>query len=297
MEENNKYEIGFIGAGKAGVTLGSYFVNRGLSVKGYVSRTKLSALHASALTQSHAYDTMQELLEACNVVFITTPDSDIASVYEEMLPFGIRDKLIIHTSGSLSSDIFRDSKQYHAFGYSLHPMYAFSKKDGSFEQLEQAYFTLEGAEEKRFEVKNMLSRLGNPVLFIDTKHKPLYHLANVLASNFVLALISQSLGCLEHCQISGDEALSALMPLIKANIANIEQVGVTAALTGPIERNDLLTVQKHLQVMPKELKGLYQDLSCQLTAIAQAKNQTVNYDPLRAFLIHPDSQNEMPTFC
>ena len=40
--------IGFIGAGRVGFTLGRYFVENGLNVSGYYSRTYEHAVSASA---------------------------------------------------------------------------------------------------------------------------------------------------------------------------------------------------------------------------------------------------------
>ena len=51
---------------------------------------------------------------------------------------------------------------------------------------------------------------------------------------------------LEQCGFTADEALAALEPLAMSNIRRIFAVGPTAALTGPIERNDVSTVKKHI---------------------------------------------------
>jgi len=284
----NRYKIGFIGAGKIGTTLGSYFVSNGTNINGYFSRTKSSADNASALTHSCTYNTIKELVDKCNLIFITTPDSEIEKVWAEISQYDISNKIIIHTSGSLTSEAFSNIKELNAFGYSLHPMYAFSNKDGSFDKLEKVCFTLEGNAEKLSNVEDLIEQMGNTVLLIDTENKPLYHLANVMASNFVLALIYESLLYLQKCNITGDEALAALMPLIKANINNIEKSGIKDALTGPIDRNDILTVKKHLQVIPEGNKGLYRDLSLILTEIAQYKNTQKNYGPLKNILSETD---------
>lgn len=276
----NNINIGFIGAGKVAITLGCYFKSCGACVNGYFSKTKNSAKNASLLTNSNHYFTLERLISDCNFIFITTPDDEILNVWNEILKYNLDQKIIIHTSGAHSSKIFCGIESTKACGFSLHPMYAFSKKDGSFENLDNAFFTLEGSEEKLLQIKEFIENLGNTVFLISDEQKPLYHLANVMASNFVLALISQSVEILSEIGISNDDAVCALMPLIFANISNIKNCGTTSALTGPVERNDICTIKKHLEVASNSQKKLYKDLSKILLDIAKNKNPTRDYTEL-----------------
>ncbi len=50
------------------------------------------------------------------------------------------------------------------------------------------------------------------------------------------------------------------------------RVGTAAALTGPVERADEKTIQKHLNVLPPEEKEIYIRLSEVLTDIAKNGN-------------------------
>lgn len=74
--------IGFIGAGRVGFTLGRYFVENGLNVSGYYSRTYEHAVSASQFTDSKSYKTIDELIAASSIIFITVNDSQIQTVWE-----------------------------------------------------------------------------------------------------------------------------------------------------------------------------------------------------------------------
>ena len=98
-----EYKIGFIGAGKVGVTLGKYFSMHGTKVCGYFSKNSNSAREASEFTASICFRALKDLVNACNLIFITTPDNIIKEVWSEIKEFDLKDKIICHTSGSFSS--------------------------------------------------------------------------------------------------------------------------------------------------------------------------------------------------
>ena len=51
--------------------------------------------------------------------------------------------------------------------------------------------------------------------------------------------------------IPREEAIKALLPLLKGTVNNIERVGIPGCLTGPIARGDVETVRKHIATLDK----------------------------------------------
>lgn len=276
----NNIRIGFIGAGKVGVTLGAYFKNKGFCIVGYISRSLQSSQAAAEITSTQAFSDVRQFVEECDMIFITTPDDQIIKVWKELQQCNINNRIICHTSGSLSSTIFDEIETYGAYGYSIHPMYAFSEISGKITGLDSAYFTVEGNNERTDEVVGFIDKLGNKSLLIDSSKKKLYHLANVLVSNLVLALLSMGDDCMQMCGVSAENAIQALMPLIFANIDNVAKKGCVCSLTGPIERNDIGTIIKHLDVLPQQYSGIYAQLSMILTNLAQQKHPQRDYTML-----------------
>ncbi len=92
--------IGFIGAGKVGCSLGRYFVEHAhetggaeepykrqessLNVKGYYSRSSSSAKDAARFTHSKEYETIRDLTDECDVVFLTVPDGSIQETWQQV---------------------------------------------------------------------------------------------------------------------------------------------------------------------------------------------------------------------
>ncbi|KEH97079.1 hypothetical protein Z962_05070 [Clostridium botulinum C/D str. BKT12695] len=277
-------KIGFIGGGRVGFSLGRYFVEKGLSISGYYSRTYRPAYEASKFTNSNSYEKLSDLIKNSDTIFITTPDDAIHDVWNKMYNCDVKGKIICHTSGSLSSEIFSNINNSGAFGYSIHPMFPFCDKFNDYKKLNTAYFSIEGDTKYLHYLYSVLSSLGNKVFLMKSQNKKLYHLANVTVSNLVLSIID--LGCeyLNKCGISNEDAINAFFPLIESNIKNLKENGVLKAITGPVERGDIGTIKKHMEVIPHEDKEMYKCLSSNLLRLSKIKNPEVNYRELEKYL-------------
>lgn len=126
---------------------------------------------AATFTNTRAFSSLEEIVKNCDVIWITTPDSEIRSVWESIQTLSVRDKIICHFSGSLSSVVFsnRDGKGINAC--SIHPMYAFNQKFTSYQQLKDVLFTMEGDSEAVFAMKFLFEKMGNTVYIISPEQK------------------------------------------------------------------------------------------------------------------------------
>ena len=105
--------IGFIGAGKVGFSLGKYLTERNVRVTGYYSRNPDSSREAADFTNTRQYMNLRHLVEDSDVLFVAIPDSAIAPMWEQLKMLPIQNKIISHFSGSLSSAVFSDIERYH----------------------------------------------------------------------------------------------------------------------------------------------------------------------------------------
>jgi predicted short-subunit dehydrogenase-like oxidoreductase (DUF2520 family) len=277
-------KIGFIGAGKVGFSLGKYFSISNISLSGYYSRSFDSSKQAAEFTYSKAYENIQDFLNDTDIIFITTPDDIVLNVWNEISKFKLDNKFICHCSGSLSSKIFSNLNNSGAFGYSIHPIYAFSDRYNSYKSLNEAFFSIEGNNEHIDVIKNIFITLKNKYIVITADTKPLYHLASVTVSNLVLSLIHAGCEELVSCGIDQEDALKALLPLIENNIKNLSKNGLINALTGPVERGDLNTIRHHMEVVPYEFKDTYRELSINLLKLSEKKHSTRDYSALKQYL-------------
>ena len=73
-------KFGFIGAGKVGFSLGKYLKENNINVIGYYSRKLHSSQEAAFFTDTKHFENLNELVNNSDVIFITTPDSQIEQV-------------------------------------------------------------------------------------------------------------------------------------------------------------------------------------------------------------------------
>ncbi len=279
-------KIGFIGAGKAGCSLSGYLKGSSVTISGFCSKTYAHAKRAADDTLSVAFSDLKQLISISDIIFITTPDSMISKVWEEIRALAadkvqITGKIFCHCSGSRSSLIFEHIQELGAFRCAAHPMRAISSRDTD---LTGTFFTLDGDEEAVSVIGELLKNKGNPVSIIDSACKVKYHMASSAASNLMVALADLAVEALAECGFSSQRALEMLTPLMMGNMENICTKGTAEALTGPVERGDCDTVQKHLSQLSGEDKEIYRLLSGRLVQIARKKNPERNYSVLEHLL-------------
>ncbi len=285
QKEVMQMKTGFIGAGKVGVSLGKYFVMHGLKVTGYYDSEVTAAKDAAEFTKTKQYEQLLSIVEESDVLFLTVPDGRISQVWEQIKSMLIEGRLICHCSGALSAQgAFSGIKQTGAFGCSIHPMFAVSDKYQSHKELTNAYFTMEGEKESIAKAKMLFAVLKNPLKVIDGSQKTKYHCAAAICSNQVLALIWQSISLLMECGFAEKEARELLAPILRGNVSHAAENGVVKSLTGPVERADEKTVEKHISCLSDKDKLLYVLLSKKLVEIAKVKHEDRTYEALEHLL-------------
>ncbi|MGN0491388.1 Rossmann-like and DUF2520 domain-containing protein [Ruminococcus sp.] len=278
--------IGIIGAGKVGVSVGRYLKDNNIQISGFYDINSDNAAFAAQFTQTDCFSDLEELVKVSDTLFITTPDNVIGSVWDCIIKnnMSVQNKIVCHFSGALSSDVFTDSQSTGAGVCSIHPMLAFSDKLTSYRIPANTFFAVEGDETAVSAVKSLFESLGNTVCRIDRSKKPLYHTAASVLSNELVALLDMGYSLLEQCGFSRDDAVKATQNLVSGNVKSVLENGCVNALTGPVERNDLQTVKKHVNSLEGEDRQIYILLAKRLVKIAKAKNEDRDYLKLTELL-------------
>lgn len=281
-------KAGLIGAGRVGFSLGKYLKESGVPVAGYCDRIPACAVEAAAFTDTVCYPAPDALVQASDILFLTTQDAAIGEAWESIRHLPLRGKVICHCSGSMTSDVFEGIDETGAHGCSLHPMLAFSDKYSSWQQLAGAFFTAEGDPDAVRCVKGIFEPLGNRVCPMEAEKKVKYHAAASILSNQVVAVLNAGYGLLMECGFSEEEARMASGRLVRGNMEHVIGQGPVAALTGPIERGDLTTVKKHLDCLDGTDKEMYRVLGQKLVEIAKKKNPERDYAEMEKLLLQEE---------
>ena len=278
--------IGIIGAGKVGVSVGRYLKDNNIQIAGFYDIDCDNAAFAAQFTNTDCFSDLEKLVIMSDTLFITTPDNVIGSVWDCIIKnnMSVQNKIVCHFSGALSSDVFTDSQSTGASVCSIHPMLAFSDKLTSYRIPANTFFAVEGDETAVSAMKSLFESPGNTVCRIDKSKKTLYHTAASVLSNELVALLDMGYSLLELCGFSRDEAVKATQNLVSGNVKSVLENGCVNALTGPVERNDLQTVKKHIDSLQGEDRQIYILLAKRLVKLAKAKNEDRDYGEMSEFL-------------
>ncbi|RLB84119.1 MAG: DUF2520 domain-containing protein [Deltaproteobacteria bacterium] len=272
-----KPSFAIVGCGKVGIALGKYLAQAGYKPAGVASRSLFSAKRAADITGTDHFDQIPwEITKKAEIIFLTTPDRVISRICASIAKHGgfIKDAVVLHCSGALPSTILSPAKKYGAFIGSMHPLQSFASSKNNGSPFKGIIISVEGEKRAVTTAGKIAADLGAECLHIKTEAKILYHAAAATASNYLVTLLYLSLKLIEAAGISENNGLRILKPLIDGTLSNIEKVGITKALTGPIDRGDIETIERHLseiRTKAPELVSTYKSFGFHTIDIAIAK--------------------------
>jgi len=263
-------KIGIIGAGKVGTALAILLNSKGYRFAG-ASRHALEKT-GTAVTNLRMFGSNQEVADNAELVFITTPDDAIAKVAAEVRWHNGHS--VVHCSGADSVDILEPARKAGAMVGCFHPLQTFAEVKQAVENIPGSTFAIEAEEPLLTTLKKMAEDLGGNWIMLEAGDNAAYHAAAVFACNYLVTLVKMSADLWQTFSIPTDQAIKALMPLIRGTLHNIETIGIPGCLTGPIARGDAGTVSKHLKTISEKTPDLlssYKELGLQTIPIAAAK--------------------------
>lgn len=268
-------KLGFIGAGVVGTALAVRLQEKGYPVVAVASRRKASAEKlANAVIGCKAYDEKQEVVDAADIVFVTTPDDEVQEVVNELS--WSTGKSVIHCSGVDSLDVLEKAKADGAQVGGFHPLQTFASVTHAINNLPGSTFAVEAKGPLSDTLKQMAQSLEGEFVVLGLGDKALYHAAAVVACNYTVTLMKMATDMWKTFGVSSEDATKALLPLLRGTINNIENVGLPDCLTGPIARGDIGTVLKHLDAMEEkapEIVDTYREMGLQTIPIALNKGK------------------------
>jgi predicted short-subunit dehydrogenase-like oxidoreductase (DUF2520 family) len=260
----NHKHISFAGAGKVASALCKEFYKSGYIIDLVVSESdKSSRLLAESCNAT--WSTVLDYPCSTDVIIISVPDQRIISVLNT-LNCG-PDTIVVHTGGSTPLDIFPSRISRRGIFY---PLQTFTKdRDVSFKNLP---FLLESADDNILNtLKCMAESLGGAVHYVDSEHRRMIHLAAVFICNFTNYMLTQG----EDVAIKAGYSLELFKPLLAETIAKALEAGPKKSQTGPASRNDINTIEKHLELLSfsPELQRLYGEVTDSIINYYKDKRQ------------------------
>jgi predicted short-subunit dehydrogenase-like oxidoreductase (DUF2520 family) len=274
--------VAIIGAGRVGGAVGHLLVRSGIPVAAVAARSMAGAERARDFIGAGIATTdAVRAATLADTVLITTPDGAIRSVCETVAAGGgfRPGMLVVHTSGAHTLDLLDAARAAGALRAVIHPLQSVPSRERGRENIPGSYFRIESDPDAATAVRELVKALGGIELSMprwrsDWQSAALYHGGAVAVSNYFVALVDYGLKFYEALGADRQAALQAVLPLIRGTLGNIERLGTTGALTGPIARGDAETIRGHIAAMQErapELLRLYCELARHTVAVAREK--------------------------
>jgi predicted short-subunit dehydrogenase-like oxidoreductase (DUF2520 family) len=260
-EAEARPSVFIVGAGVVGTALASRLRRAGVPVIGPHGRQ----LPASVST--------------AEIIVIAVSDDRIPEVATRLVNEELLrpSQILLHTSGAHAAATILAAARPHvrAVG-TLHPLLSFADPRAAAQGSQEIAFGVEGDEAAKKASTRLVQALGARSVVLDGASLPLYHAGAVLASNYVVAMIDVAQRLLVTAGVPADQALPALIPLLSSVVQNLETVGLPGALTGPVERGDVSSVEQHLRALEArapELIELYRLVGRDVLRLAREKSK------------------------
>jgi predicted short-subunit dehydrogenase-like oxidoreductase (DUF2520 family) len=267
-----------IGAGVVGTTLAARLSRAGVPVAGLHGRqSALSEVGSALAGVLGSSGELPQILRDSDVVIISVRDARIPEIAQRLVDEKrVRpDQVVLHTSGNRPAAEMLAAAKPHVRGVgTLHPLIAVTDAPGTLENLKGAYFGIEGDDEAKRLARWMVQRMGGRPLDLAAESMALYHAAAVLASNYVVALADIARAMLVAAGVRDADALPSLLPLMTSAVRNMVEVGLPSAMTGPVVRGDVPSIERHIAALTTrapEVLDLYRRLGREVLRIARKR--------------------------
>lgn len=239
--------IGIVGTGAVGTALAILLQNAGYEINSVSDRNPERAREVMKLLNKtfDATDNATTIAKSDVVFFCLTDDSlseEINRCANTQKSF--RGKLLFHTSGALSSELFEPMRKKGAYGASFHPLQSIPRNVSTF-SLKDFAIAIEGDREAIDYAAEIATNLGAKPMQIDRERKVTYHAAASIASNGLIGLSGVVEEMINEVGL-GEEGREHFYKLMEQSLMNSRSMTAAEAITGPAARGDVATLKHHL---------------------------------------------------
>jgi predicted short-subunit dehydrogenase-like oxidoreductase (DUF2520 family) len=208
-------------------------------VKGKLLAEQLGANHTTDLTHINRNATL----------YIVAISDDALPGLQGMLK--LERSVIVHTAGSVSKEVLKGVCNNYGVLYPLQTLKANSDRIPEFPLLVDA-----NTPDNLTLIRDFAESITDQVVEADDEYRRMIHLAAVVSGNFsnhIFALVQ------DYCLANGLD-FSLLLPQVREIVGNLNSGHAAARQTGPALRNDVETLNKHMEMLQAfpELSEIYE---------------------------------------
>ena len=255
-------KFNIIGSGRLGINLAlSLIANENNQLIAICNSSLSSATAAVNLLNAGQAVARLADLPAVKLTLITTPDDQIQAVANELANSGfiLPGHVVAHCSGVQRSAILKPLQDKGCLIASIHPLKAFRANHTQHDAFHGIDCVVEGDDLAVQLLSRSFTEMGAHVMPIVAAQKSTYHAAAVMATNYLVTLANCSIDLLLTAGIDELDAHQMIHRMMQSSLTNLQQTNHPAqALTGPLARGDVKTINQHLQaIKPPHIEALY----------------------------------------
>lgn len=238
--------LNLIGAGHVGRVFGRLLAaSGGFQLQDVLTRSAVSAQQAVDFIGAGRAVTGYDQLRPADVYLLAVGDDQIVPASEALAQArALEGAVLFHCSGALASSQMQVAIAAGAHAASVHPVRSFADPAAVAAQFDGTFCGVEGAPEALALLLPALRAIGAQPVRIDAAAKTVYHAAAVFASNYLVTVLDAALRAYQAAGIPEPVARQMAQPLAAESMANVFRLGAAAALSGPVARGDMATVER-----------------------------------------------------
>ena len=214
---------------------------------------------------------LRPLSPDCAVLFLAVPDDAVPEVAVSVAGQGTAPEgcAAFHLSGALPTEVL--APLYHqGFGVgAFHPLIAVGDPLRGADRFVDATIAVTAAPETLRMARMVADALGSDVVAVPAARRPLFDAAVTLASDALLPVLGRSARLMRQAGLDEDEALRALLPLVRTMLSSVEEGGVPFAVAGPILRGDVEAAALHLRALDPPDQHFYAVVGLELLRLSR----------------------------
>lgn len=244
-------KVVFVGSGNVAAALSILIQNAGHEIVQVASRNVEHARVLASRYNASAVSLTEPQFASADIYIVALTDAALDSIEKIS---GLKNKFLVHTAGSVSIDVLRNISTSYGV---LYPLQTLSKVT---KQIPDIPFLVEGnTKETLHKIMEFARTLSNNVIPVNDSERLHYHIAAVFVGNFTNHLYAIAEIFCEKERID----FKNLLPLINEVTSLVNYNSPIDVQTGPAFRDDIVTLNRHLQTLSShpDLKYLYLKLS------------------------------------
>ncbi len=269
--------VAIVGAGNFASVLALALQRAGYVIESIVGRDTPSSMRRArelAKKVGSRAQSIETAFPAAETVWFGVPDASISGVARSLANRRAwKGKIVLHSSGALTSDVLLPLRRQGAAVASVHPLMTFVK--GSRASLAGVPFAIEGDAAGVRAARRIVRDLAGQAFSIGKRDKVAYHAWGTFLSPLLSALLATSERVAGAAHVPDKDARRRMLPIVAQTVANYIGMGAARGFSGPLVRGDVEVVQEHLRALRAvpEARAVYLALARAAVKYLPGKNR------------------------